>query len=286
MIYQYDQIEVLINGSGVLAESAVLNTNNALEGIYCLGNKTIVNQNHNGPLKSTLNLNYLLEVNNEKSFSYISYLRTGFSNFSYDALTISVAGVTGTYNLDSYSINAAPNEPIMAKATYSSYYELTGNIQTKTSSTNYNLTNSSGVGHAYSLILFFILDSSSPANTPTYDFSYDFRANWQPIYTLGQKYPNQIALNGCSENINITKDYYTNLGLSGVTLNEYLKNPMDGEPGPPLYDVNVIGLSFIETFNQEPNLILDISGAKVNSIELGANINGVVNTEIKASNYF
>ncbi len=50
---------------------------------------------------------------------------------------------------------------------------------------------------------------------PTYEFSYEFRAAWEPIYSIGNKYPVQVKLIQGDERMTITRDSFYNINFSG-----------------------------------------------------------------------
>lgn len=210
MVY-FDNCDVIVNGSGLLADSASLNIDNSLIPIYVLGKKGIVNQSPNGPLRSTFQFSYIPEVSNEPNYNCTQIINQLLNDIYYSGVSLEIGGIIGTNcYLQSYSLKATPNNLIKVAASYISFTPTFGQIKNKTSGIIYDLTNT--LGHGWTT---YVLSTGDFLSVPTYEFAYDFKANWEPIYTIGNPYPIQVKLLEGEEKITIVRDTSYNIDFSG-----------------------------------------------------------------------
>ncbi len=275
-IIQSDNVNVFVNGSGILAEIASLSTSVNLTPIHILNRKGSVNQSIGGPLSSKFSFTYPVELNNEPNFLQVKYLKTGFNNFNFDGSIVSIGGITGSCYLDSYSFRINPNEIIKSTVEYTSYVPLTGFLQKK-QTYNYDLQLNSGLAHALTTLII----NGDTTQVVNYGISYDFKANWQPIYSVGNIYPTQINLLGGEENLSVIRDYYTGLSVSGQSLTGNI-----GSYGAGGNLITINELAFAYNLVANFPIYIDMSGAQVNNVKVDVNLNDIIRVTNTATKYF
>lgn len=378
MIY-FDEIDVLIDGSGIVAESANIDTENSLSPLYILGQKFAGNSIPNGPVKSNINLSYAWEPNFDPNLKIINNIKNTFQNFNFSPVNISVAGLTGLGFLESYSAKISQNDVGKISASYAIYTPLSGNFvgkqtgyfidiiinsipptlnvfrinngdsirinpipsgafdwktdtlantiqnfwsngllgfdqslpskwningmktykinsgvrfvklgsypsplvisgnwyQINSGGTYYNTYFTGGVsGLAHGWVL--ISNNSSSVTSPHFDFQYDLRVNWTPIYVLGSNIPSQIQLEGAEETFSIVQDIYNRISFTGVNASEIFDFSLLNIQAYTLQNLNNNGLFY--NFN--------LSGAKVISNNLSAVTDDIVRVSTVAKKFF
>lgn len=273
----FNQIDVLISGSGVLAQSASIDSSNSLTPIYSIGKYNPCNHSPNGAIKNNFSISYIPETSNEINYNIVSYLRTLANDVIHSGIQVVIGGVTG-YNcyLNSYSLRVAPNEILNVSVNYSSFQEISGNLNQK-QNTTYNAKDFIPYGFST-----FILNSGDASNLPVFDFSYDFSANWEPIYKVGQKTPTQVNLMSASESLSFTRDTLTKIQFSGQKLNEGYFTINGNDTTIDIYNWQV----YCSGTGSFTPLIFDISGAKINNIQLSAQINDIVRVKTTAQKFY
>lgn len=275
MIY-FNKCDVFINGTGILASSATLSTENAYSPLYALGARGPVSTAFAGPLRTTIQLNYLIETHNEPVYYIVSGLKNNYSQLNYDTFKIGIGGVTGYCFLESYSVKVSPNEPARASASFVSFVPTTGALvgrspsvgssssSTSTSAKKYNSRQTSGNAHAWTTELLF---QNSAASTKFLDFDYSFKANWEPRFIIGQKFPTQVQFLNGSETFNFTREVYSGISFTGMRAVSYL-NDFD--------TVRLNSLSLLNTTQNNDILDFCISGSIVKSVEISASVGDMV----------
>jgi hypothetical protein len=184
-----------------------------------------------------------------------------------------LAGVTGSFYLDSLDLKVTPNSPLKINASFTSYFPLSGYIQNKTPTTVFNISESSGLGHGWETYVTL----SDNTTYPTYDFSYNFRAAWEPEYVIGNLYPNQVHFMGGTETFNFVRDFYTGISFSGDDILPYLN----------LVDKNVVilemGRHYYDAYQH--SLCVPLSG-KTKGTSITANVDDFVRVSVDVENIF
>jgi len=209
----YKNVKVGINGTGLLAESAQVDVSNNLIPIFSLGKKGLITMTPNGELGGTVTFNYLVEPGNEPVNGICKYVRENAQS-SYDAYVVEVGGISGSYFLESYSVRAAANDAVTASASFVTYYPVSG--QLVAAPMNLNPRNNSGIAHAYTTTFFNGNTQITTGKIANFDCS--FRANWNPVYTLGRKEPTHVLLTSAEERYNIEREFFKNVTISGEAL--------------------------------------------------------------------
>lgn len=218
MSLYFDQINIAVNGTGVICDSCSIDSQNVIQPLYVLGQRSIIGQNQAGGIKHSCQISYLVDLLAEPLQLTSSNLKTIHNSFSYDALTIELAGITGSFYLESYNVKIDPNQEAKATASLISYLPLTGAF-TNTGTTVYNTTSSSGLAHAWQT---FVSNVSNYSTIPTYSFDYSFKAKWSPIYVIGNPNPIQTQLLGGDETFTFVRDQFDNIQFSGETAQTFL----------------------------------------------------------------
>ena len=73
MIY-FNDVEVTVNGTGILANSASISSRNQIQPVRVLGRKGIAFQAPAGPIQSDFSISYLPETNNEPNYNIVKAL--------------------------------------------------------------------------------------------------------------------------------------------------------------------------------------------------------------------
>ena len=271
----YDQVDVLVNNSGILATDASINSSNALKPVYVLGRKNSLGQIPNGPVRSNINLSYLAETFNDHGYNKVLLLKTGHENFNYPSDRIVIAGLTGNGYLTSYGFTVSPNEPVSISAAYDCYIDISGSPTTKLSSTKYNASSGSGIPYGMTC---FAFTSGNYNVIPSYNFKYSFKVNWQPVYGLGAKEPLQVQYLGAEETFVLTRDAYTGIQFSGQAATGYFNATGNT-------DIDLIGLGYL---NADTRYIMNfnMSGAQVVGHSVRSSNQGFVEIETTATNFY
>lgn len=224
MFLTFDNIDCAINETGILAYSASLDTSNSIDGAYVLGYQGIVKQLPFGPVKSTFQATYSPEIGNEPNFSNLNKIKSFISESGYAGERFELAGIVSFNSyLDSYSIKIQPNNLVQSSISYSSFVDLQGQLRPKSNLINYLQDGS--LSHAWTV---YIFNTGDYTKQPIYDFNYDAKINWQPVYIIGNKYPADVKLLNIVENITLTTDIYRQILFTGESPHNNLLIGSDG----------------------------------------------------------
>ena len=212
----YDQAQVIVNGSGIMANSVSISSKNSVEGIKSLGVYGAVNQVPKGPLETNISCDYILEIGNEPNYNELQYLKTIPDTNSYSPLKVEICGVTGYCYMDRYGVRVRQNSPTTVSVSYRAFEELEGVPSTEVTGV-FDQSEARNVSHSWST---FILPEASD-DAIFSDFSYDAQLSWRPIYRLGSRYPSQVQLGGIKETMAITRNLYKPITFSGESSERY-----------------------------------------------------------------
>ena len=257
----YDQCELKINSTGVIATSASLNSDITLGPVYTLGKrKPFKRQVTTGPASSTFQIQYVINPTGDPAFNTISEIKSFISApTNYDGVTIALGGITG-YNcyLNNYSIKIDPNNVVAAQASYVSYRPISGNLSIKS---NPNSASADSIAHSSKINLI----SGKSLNGDTYSFSYTFAANLNPIYVLGQREPVEVKPIRAQETVNMTENIFNTLVYTGENI------PMK---------IAVSGLLDNNNFN------IEMPDAHINNSTIETNLDDIVRTTKTLTQYY
>ena len=276
--YQFDDVDVVINGSGILAESASLSQQVAPSQVKSLGYNGVLGATPSQNVSNTLVLNYYLDTRKDYGLDYIAYLRSGgcYSQIP-DKTYIALAGVTGEYYLANLSLRGSPGEPIKISSSYVGFVDVTGSIQNKTNAINYGYLAQSGLANGNSL--FITNPSNYLTNHTIYDFEYGFRGDWRPEYSIGSKNPAQIQFLAGNEQTSFYTDTWSKIQVSGQEVTGYFGI------GSSLSRVSIYGLGYLNG-NTSFLTTIDLSGMKITNNAEEIRTQDIVRIKIAAERQF
>ncbi|MEK6880177.1 MAG: hypothetical protein AABY22_11235, partial [Nanoarchaeota archaeon] len=172
--------------------------------------------------------------------------------------------------LQSFSINVQINDIARASVSFVCYLSGSGFLGNKRKTINYNKDTNTVVNGWSS----FITSSGTFLNIPTYDFSYNFQANYSPVYIIGKLIPNQIMLLNGTEEISFTRDSNIEISFSGEKVSKHLID-QNTEKNILLHALRY------DWDTDSPNpLSFDIRDFQINSREITIEENNFVRTKI------
>lgn len=271
----FDNIDVLVQNSGILATNASVSQSNSIAPAYVLGKYCAVNQVPAGPIKSTFAFSYYPTTTGDPSYDILNTIKGLADDVLYSGATVEIAGVTG-YNcyLQNYELQSSPNSIIKSNATYVTYTPLSGQITSKTGTTDFYRFNDR-LAHGWTT---YISSSGNQLLAPTYDFTYKFAVGWEPIYLIGQKFPSQVNFMNGVEEMSFVRDSFTHIQFSG-----------DGVTGtfiPSDRKLELFNYKLIATRNFSGALIFDVSGAKITDTKLVADLDNFVRSQTSIRRFY
>ena len=277
MFLNFDNIDVAVNGSGILSSSAQINSNNELQPAYVIGFINPVTQYPHGPIKSNFTFNYVPEIDQEPNFSVLNNIKNILNDCSYSGEKIEVAGLTSNNCfLQQFTIQIKPNNTIENSVNYDTFWPLCGNLNSKTNLINY--LNDGSIAHSWTT---YILNSGDYLSTPVYELTYEFKVNWHPVYLVGKKYPVEVKLLGVEESITFSMDNYRNILITGEDVYGNIFQDNNGN-----IQLNNLSLLCKNKCSNSNYLSLNISGFKIKSNNLVARNSEYVRVNYTASKYY
>src|SRR3990167_6777018 len=218
----FDKCDVAVNGTGIMADSASLSSENVLTPIYVVGYKGIKDNSPGGNIKNTFQINYFIEPNRSPNFSIINDIKTFTNDNTWTPQTVEIGTITGFSSyLQSFNLKVPLNQPAKASVSYVSFNPTSGVLQDSIGSIGYDETSELNLLHGWST---FITSSGNYTSIKIFDFEYGITVNWSPIYTLGRFYPNQVELMGGAERLTIVTDNFYEANFYGTGVDEKIFN--------------------------------------------------------------
>ena len=216
---QYNQINLLVNGYNILANTLDINESSQQKPIFSFNNNTPYNIVPTD-IKSSISLQYFLEPNNEPNYPIITGLI--FDKTTPLPSVINIGNIYITGYLNKFSFQLMPNQLVKASADYSIYYPFTGNlaIQGTGDSILYDINNASGLSHYWSAQ--FLSGGNPPSNNNVLQMEYNVELSMTPIYSLGNPLPTQIFYKNLTESLTILSEQQINTQYSGSLLDNTL----------------------------------------------------------------
>lgn len=256
---------IKVNGSGLIAESVSLSTQNSIERFGAAGYKRLSTPSPTGPVTSTVNISYLVEPINEPNLTVVEYIKTGFNQFNWEPTLFDFGGVSGSGYLTNYNLRVAPNDQVRATVSYQCFHPLTGNL---TSSSIGRTVEFSGLADGW---LSSLISPITEFRFPVYNIDYSFRVTWEPVYSLGQKTPIQVQFKNAEENVSIVWDNFTHIGYSGT--------PFTGEIN------QMTGISLL-LHRRDENININISGTILTNTEVNSSPDDIVRVTLQGTRQF
>ncbi len=279
----FDQVDVAINQSGIIATHASVESANSVEAAFLLGNINQFNQTNFGPIKTNFKFDYIPEVNYEPNFSIVSKIKSLISDTGYHGEKVEVAGITQDYCfLEDYSLKSQPNNIVQASVSYVTFFPPCGTIKNKNNRINY--FNDGSMAHAWSS---YVVNTGDYLSFPVYNLEYQIKFNWTPIYIIGRKYPISIRFINAVETIGFSIDNYRNILITGENL---LNNVIIDDSTQKIKLGNIAlscdnnclntGILSLDTLN------INIEKFKINNISVDAALSEAVRTTYSCSRYY
>lgn len=207
---------VTINQTGIMAQSVTINSSNSNVAIKSLGKKGFSKYVPSGPVTHTISLDYTLKTEKEPNYQIYNTIKSYINSSSFSPVTIQVGGISGSFYLESYSVNSSPNNLTTAKASYVSFQEsLSGYLNDQKDTGIDYVGNSTGFANGWTT---YFYENETVTSNDVYDFNYSFQTNWQPTYLIGRRTPSQVDMISFQESISVVRDIYTKPQFSGEEL--------------------------------------------------------------------
>lgn len=281
MQLNFDDIDVAINRTGILSYNASLNTTNSIEAAYVLGYAKSVNQLPRGGINTSFNMSYYPVIHAEPNLAVVNKIKILLNDNNYVGEKVEFGGITHNYCfLNSYNLKISPNNIVEANVSYVTFWDLCGELRNKSNLTEY--FNSGDVCHSWST---YLNDDSSIKDVPIYELSYDFKANWNPVYKIGSKYPSQVKLMNGSESLSFNIDQYRRVLFTGENVYTNLLNKTDGNVY--LKNVSLLCQNNCDGYTHDTsNLSLPINDFKIKSVGVNGQVGEFIRTTYQSNRYF
>lgn len=246
MAISFQNVNVYVQNSGILAESASIEISNSLAPANSLGFNGVCDFPPSGPVKTTLSFSYTLNAASEPNYITSSGLRTYLGDCP---SVVHCAGLTAYPSfLESYNVRVEPNQQAKATASYVCFAPLVGSLQNKLINLTYPGLTSSGIGHGW---------VTEINGDPILSLSYGFSQRWEPMYKIGSPSVVNVLNYGGQSTLSVTKDTFVQPTFSGIDASDFLN--------PPSIQVDSLNVFC----GQEGNSInLDMTNAKITSSTL------------------
>jgi len=289
MIY-FDEIDISVkpkgaaNATGVLASDCTLVMRNEVRPVYNVGRGGTVYQGAHGPAQAQISFSYLLETEAEPCFESARLIKRRKDQSP--KTRISFAGTTGDYYLNSYSIRAQPNHAMRAQVSFTCYNLASGGnassfVKKGDISPTINYNTSKSVAHSWSTYL--VESGNHPQKNPTFNLSYQFQANHNPIYVINKQVPIQCNFVNAKETIETSKAKLYNAHVSGISG----QKTNIADTGTYLGDLTVSPVLLVCSDDKpDASLTIDLSGAYITETVVDARVDDFPKTKIKAERHF
>lgn len=222
----YNEIDLRVRESGILCDSLSLSSSSKVKAVRSVGFIGNVSFVPDGELENTLEMSYYMNLRGDPILSIVDDIKNSLSRENFEGDLIQVTNLSGSFFLNSFSFDIIPNEPIACDANFSSYDDLSGNIEPviKDSSFDYS------IAHSWAMKL-----NKGSRYYDILKLGYSFEAKSEPIYTVGSTKPIAVQRNLMKETFNIVIAEYTGVGYSGG----FFHNEILDSNAIEIYDFNI-----------------------------------------------
>ena len=264
----FNECDVVFNsrfGSGlVLAQNASITVNRNINSTYTIGRQNSSQMFKTKADETNVEFTYFPNIS-DPIYKCFDYLKTGIFTNSFPETNIPVqvalAGVSGSFYPSRYSLTVNPNSKIQASVSLSSFSNISGSLNNKT--TINNLASGSGIAHSWNAKV-----SGTAALYNVLDFAYGISINWNPIYSVGQQRPRQVDLSAGEETFDFTiENFNSNFSNADLSTAENAK-------------IN------ITTFGDQSIMIINTSGSKIDSSNMSINLDDFAKNKISLKRSF
>lgn len=238
VFYDKAAVEVTVEGVSetLLASDCSINFNNSLQPLYVIGNKGSLCHTASGPRAGDISFNFITSITGSthgQPGNVINYLASGLKHSvgsTGSGIIVKCAGVSGIGFLNSYAFNTVSNSVSTSSASFSFFGGIDGAghqglpISGRLSGTNTTIQGgaavATGVAHGrYTVIEGLRTTINAPAagggdqEGIVYSADYSISFSHNPIYKVGQEFPELTLYTNASESVNVAEDIF-NSGLS------------------------------------------------------------------------
>jgi hypothetical protein len=263
---EFYECDMRVGTTGFLAETVSLSLDNSLQATYANGFAGQI-QTPSGPTRGSLQVEYLVKPDSEPIFGLVTSLKNSYLT-GVHPVSIDFGGLSINAYLDSFSLRSSPNQGIRANANFQFFNTTIGNNLTVIGGYAYPNTGRH-VAHGWTT---FITAQDDYLTTPTYEFSYDFKLNIEPLYILGQKAPLQVNIDGGSETVEIVRDRFYPINFTGQLAREAVFN------AAPTEDKDVVIRNLYYSWDSEfsHSMEFNLQGARINNSKVSAKVGELV----------
>ena len=264
----FNECDVVFNsrfGSGlVLAQNASITVNRSINSTYTIGRQNSSQMFKTKTDETNIEFTYFPNIS-DPIYKCFDYIKTGIFTNSFPEINIPVqvtlVGISGSFYPSRYSLTVNPNSKIQASVSLSSFSNLSGSLNNKT--TINNLASGSGIAHSWNAKV-----SGTAAVYNVLDFSYGISINWNPIYSVGQQRPRQVDLSAGEETFDFTvENFNSNFSNTDLSTAENAK-------------IN------ITTFSNQSIMIINTSGSKIDSSNMSINLDDFAKNKLSLKRSF
>lgn len=272
MSIDYKNVGISVDGCYILSDSISISENSSLNPNYVFNYLVPIDKNPTNGIKNNISISYFLEPILEPNYNIINSLKIyAPSGRTPSILNIGNNIISGY--LENYSFDITPNNSIKANASFVCFHEITGDFVNQSSSNLYNVLNSYGIAHYWTTQVF----NQDFSNTGSIiQGNYSFKANWEPIYVLGNKYPNSVNFINAQEDFNF--------------ISENIKHSLfTGERAETAFNTyNLLRLNDIAYSYGQGLASLDfpLSGGIINNNEINVKTDNIITSKVSITKYY
>ena len=221
----FNNCDIRVDGTGVMASQATVTSQSPVIAGRHIGKHT-PHVTAGGKYQNSLKFSYYVNIDKDPCFARVTDLKSANNYSGLSPQTIEVAGITGSYYLQNYSVSVPENDIAQATASYVGYELVTGELRDKIDEYDYIQSGFSGFAHSWTAKL---TSDDGELDVPIYNFNYSYKAGLNPIYVLGNKFPIQVQFLTSDEEVNIIRDRYKPLTFAGESGYVMFGTPEVGE---------------------------------------------------------
>lgn len=283
MSVYFDNIDVAINNSGIIATNASIESSNSIEAAFVVGYYNQVTTVPVGSIRTQFKFDYVPEVNYEPNFGIVNKIKQLIPETGYHGEIVEIGGIIqNNCFLENYSIRVNPNNIAQATASYNTFFPPCNFQKEKNNLIEY--TNDGSIIHGVST---YLLNSGDYNTKPIYDFEYNIQITWAPIYVIGKKYPVNIKFINAIESINFSTDVFNGVIFSGEKLLDSVLVNNTNSHNTQFRNVSVMCQDNCGVTGEEGAVInLSMENFKINKSSLVANVGDYVRTSYECIKYY
>ncbi len=262
---EFTDCDVIINGTGLVAESASISESNSVSPAYGAGYSRPA-MLPDGPKTTQIQINYKINPNSEPNFGILSDLKANPPILN--PINIEIAGLRCSGYMTDWSFTISANETSDASVSYISYNDIVGDVNKKRGTIDYDL-DVVNYGHGWTAVVNY----ENSDFVTSYDFSYSCSFEYVPCYGFGATMPNQVVFVGGEESARITKESFDKMSFYGNSGAYEVFSKLQSS-------VSLYNLSREVNADTLTPLNIDLRDATASNSNLSARLDDYVKTEI------